>query len=170
MFGIFIATSPTLMRTNYAGFWLRLVALIIDFIIIGILQGLIFIPLLTALGFGFFDTISGMDMEDSSNIVGAVAALVAAAGASWILATAIHIVYFTMMEASKYQATLGKMALGIKVTDLDGSPLNFTRALLRNLCKLISNFTMLIGYVMAGFTEKKQALHDMIAGTLVTTK
>ena len=84
--------------------------------------------------------------------------------------TLLQILYFSLMESSKFQGTLGKMALGIKVTDMNGGKLDFTKAFLRNLCKLISNFTLLIGYLMAGFTEKKQALHDMIAGTLVVRK
>ncbi|MDZ7648689.1 MAG: RDD family protein [Cytophagales bacterium] len=71
------------------------------------------------------------------------------------------------MESSKTQATIGKMALGLKVTDLEGNKLDFSKALIRSLCRLISNFTMLIGYKIAAFTENKQALHDMIAGTLV---
>lgn len=158
------------MKTNYAGFWRRLAALIIDGIIIGCVQSIIFVPLLTALGFSYFSAMSQMDMDDPGNIIGMVATLVAAAGAYWILATVIQILYFTFMESSTYQATLGKMALGIKVTDIEGGKLDFTKALVRNLCKLISNFTLLIGYIMAGFTEKRQALHDMIAGALVVQK
>jgi uncharacterized RDD family membrane protein YckC len=74
------------------------------------------------------------------------------------------------MESSSKQATVGKMVLGIKVTDLDGNKLDFVKALVRNLCKIISSLIMCIGYIMAGFTEKKQALHDMIASTLVVKK
>lgn len=158
------------MNTSYAGFWLRLVAFIIDVIIIGIIEGFIFIPLFVALGFGFFGTVSEMDTEDPGNMIGMIGALVAAAGAYWILAQAIQILYFSLMESSKNQATVGKMAVGIKVTGMNDERLDFTKAFLRNLCKLISNFTMLIGYIMAGFTEKKQALHDIIAGALVVRK
>ena len=158
------------MNTQYAGFWLRLVAVIIDGIIVGVLESFIFIPIMVALGLSFFNSTTNVDMEDPGNIVGMIAAIVAAAGAYWILAQAIQILYFSFMEASKNQATLGKMVVGIKVTDTNGQRLDFTKAFLRNLCKLISNFTLLIGYIMAGFTEKKQALHDMIASTLVVKK
>ncbi len=158
------------MNTQYAGFWLRLVALIIDVLIIACLESIVFVPLFVALGFGFFGTVSEMDMEDPGNLVGLIAGIVAAAGAYWILATAIQVLYFSFMESSKSQATLGKMAVGIKVTDMNGERLDFTKAFLRNLCKLISNFTMAIGYIMAGFTEKRQALHDLIAGALVVKK
>jgi uncharacterized RDD family membrane protein YckC len=74
------------------------------------------------------------------------------------------------MESSKMQATIGKLALGLKVTDLEGNKLDFTKALVRNLSRIVSNLTMLIGYIIAAFTEKKQALHDIIAGTLVLKK
>jgi uncharacterized RDD family membrane protein YckC len=62
------------------------------------------------------------------------------------------------------------MALGLKVTDTDGNSLDFVKALVRNVCKIISGMIMGIGYIMAGFTEKKQGLHDIIANTLVVKK
>jgi uncharacterized RDD family membrane protein YckC len=71
------------------------------------------------------------------------------------------------MESSSKQATLGKMALALKVTDLQGRRISFARATGRHFAKIISGMILLIGYIMAGFTERKQALHDMIAGTLV---
>jgi uncharacterized RDD family membrane protein YckC len=74
------------------------------------------------------------------------------------------------MESSNYQATIGKIVLGLKVTDVNDAKLDFVKALARNLCKVISSMILMIGYIMAGFTEKKQALHDMIAGTLVVKK
>ena len=75
--------------------------------------------------------------------------------------------YFALMESSAWQATLGKKVLGLYVTDLEGRRLGFGRATGRYFAKAISNFTLLIGYVIAGFTKKKQALHDIIAGCLV---
>ena len=68
------------------------------------------------------------------------------------------------MEGSSHQATVGKIALGIQVTDLAGDRLSFGRALGRNLAKLIS------AIILAAFTERKQALHDMIAGALVVKR
>lgn len=156
------------MNTNYAGFWMRLVAFIIDAIIIGVLQSFVFVPILGVLGISIFN--STPDMSDPDQVAGMVATIVAAMGTVWILAMIIQILYFTFMESSKYQATVGKLALGIIVTDVNGAKLDFTKALVRNLCRIISNITMLIGYIIAGFTEKKQALHDIIAGTLVVKK
>ncbi len=76
--------------------------------------------------------------------------------------------YFAILESSAWQGTVGKKVLGLRVTDLDGNRISFGRATGRFFAKLVSNFTFMIGYIMAGFTAKKQALHDMIAGCLVT--
>lgn len=158
------------MNSNYAGFWLRCVAFILDVVIIGIAQSFFIMPFLAALGLGFVSGADDMDFSDPDQAIGMIAAAAALMGSYWLLATCIQILYFTLMESSKYQATIGKMTLGLIVTDLNGNKLDFSKALIRNLCKIISNVTMLIGYIMAGFTERKQALHDMIAGTLVVQK
>ncbi len=78
-----------------------------------------------------------------------------------------HWLYEAAMLSSSWQATLGKRALGMMVTDLDGRRLSFARATGRHFAKWLSAMTLCIGYVMAAFTTKKQALHDMVAGTLV---
>ncbi|TXH27865.1 MAG: RDD family protein [Cyclobacteriaceae bacterium] len=158
------------MNTNHAGFWLRFVAIIIDGIIIGVAQSFIFVPILAALGLGFANSVETMDMSDPDQAAGMMASVMAMMGGYWILSLTIQVLYSTLMESSKLQATVGKLALGLKVTDLQGNKLDFVKALVRNLCKILSNFTLFIGYIMAGFTEKKQALHDMIASTLVLRK
>ena len=71
--------------------------------------------------------------------------------------------YYTLFEASSWQATPGKRVMRLYVTDLNGQRITFARASLRNLAKLISSLTSLVGYLVAGFTEKKQALHDILA-------
>jgi len=78
--------------------------------------------------------------------------------------------YFAIMESSSTQGTLGKMALGIKVTNLSGDRISFGRATGRHFGKIISTFIFLIGYLMVAFTSRKQALHDMMAGCLVVTR
>ncbi len=158
------------MNTNYAGFFVRFVALVIDGILIGIVQGFVIVPILALVGFGFVGNMEGMDMSDPDNAMGMVGAIMAMAGTYWILAMCIQVLYFSFMESSKMQATVGKMAMGIIVTDTAGAKLDLTKAFVRNLCRLLSNFTMLIGYIIAAFTEKHQALHDIIAGTLVVKK
>ena len=82
----------------------------------------------------------------------------------------LHWAYYSLLESSTWQATLGKKALGLEVTDLNGARISFGRATGRWAARYVSVMTLGIGNIMAGFTEKKQALHDMIAGTLVIRK
>ncbi len=136
---------------EYAGFWRRLVAHIIDGLLLFIVGRLVFgrfgIPFL------FFPKIKPLLATNFSF--------------SYIL---LGWVYYALMESSVKQATLGKMAIGIIVTDLDGKRVSFARATGRHFAKIISGFTLLIGFIMAGFTQKKQALHDIIADCLVIKK
>ena len=79
--------------------------------------------------------------------------------ASWL--------YEAVMMTSEWQATVGKRIMSIVVTDLDGKRLSFGRATGRHFAKYISAFLLGIGFIIAAFTAKRQALHDMIAETLV---
>jgi len=79
-------------------------------------------------------------------------------------------IYEAWMMSSEWQATVGKRALGIKVTGLDGGRISFARATGRHFAKYISICLLFGGYIMAAFTAKKQALHDMIAETLVVNQ
>ncbi len=79
-------------------------------------------------------------------------------------------IYYAALESSVKQATLGKTALSIKVTDMEGNRIGFGRATGRHFAKIISGIILLIGYLMIAFTEKKQGLHDMMAGCLVPNK
>lgn len=83
----------------------------------------------------------------------------------WVL-----ILYWALMEGSRYQASIGKMAMGVRVTDHAGQRLTFLRAFARNVSKFLSTFTFLIGFMMAGWTSKKQGLHDMVARCYVVQK
>lgn len=107
---------------------------------------------------------------DPDAALGMVGAIMAAAGAIWLVSLTIQVLYYSFLESSNMQATIGKMALGIIVTDMNGAKLTLSKAFVRNLSRILSNLTMLIGYIIAAFTEKKQALHDIIAGTLVVKK
>lgn len=84
-----------------------------------------------------------------------------------LLSFVIGWIYYAQMESSTYQATIGKQILQISVTRLDGERLTFVRASARYFAKLLSTLTFFVGYLMAGFTEKKQTLHDKIAKTVV---
>jgi uncharacterized RDD family membrane protein YckC len=84
-----------------------------------------------------------------------------------LLGIAGNWLYEAFMESSTYQATLGKMIFGMKVTDLYGNRISFGRATGRHFAKYISFIIFCIGFIMVGFTERKQGLHDILAGTLV---
>ncbi len=137
---------------DYAGFWLRFAALIIDSIIFYIIM------IVASLVFGF--KLIHTDPQEAAAISSYELTIRAVMGI-------IGLLYFVLMESSSWQATLGKRAVNIKVTDLEGNRIGFGRSLARYLSKFISALTLIIGFIMAGFTPKKQALHDMIAGTLV---
>ncbi|MBS1951529.1 MAG: RDD family protein [Bacteroidetes bacterium] len=158
------------MNATYAGFWLRFVAVIIDGILIAIVRSLLVLPILGVMGIGLAHDVQHLDTEDPSSVLPIVGTIIAFAGISMLISTVIWVLYYTLMESSKYQATVGKLALGLIVTDESGNKLDFAKALIRNLCKIISSMIMCIGYIMAGFTEKKQGLHDIIAKTLVVKK
>ena len=155
---------------NYAGFWKRFAAAIIDGIILGILNWIALTPILGMMGItmpGFpMSGMSGGDF-DPAELVGTMSAMF---GVGWLVKTVVDILYHAFMESSKFQGSIGKTALGMIVTDTSGAKLDFMKAAIRNAGKIISGFILAIGYIMAGFTEKKQALHDMIAGTLVVNK
>jgi uncharacterized RDD family membrane protein YckC len=75
--------------------------------------------------------------------------------------------YFALLESSPVQATVGKIALSIYVTDKNGDPIDFRRASIRYWGKVLSSLALMLGWLMAAFSPSKRALHDYLAGTLV---
>ncbi len=148
----------------YAGFWRRFFSFGIDVIFVSI----VVTGADAVLGF-----ILGIDVKTTGGIQAAVRVeirQVAAAFLGMMVDSAILWLYWALFESSALQATLGKMALGIQVTNLHGNPISFARATGRYFGKIISGLILCIGFMMAGWTEKKQALHDIMAGTLVVKK
>lgn len=139
------AAAPTTSTPLYAGFWRRVVAFSIDEIAIMAAILLILLPFMS---------------NESLATIGAVVALVFMFG------------YFPVMHSSALQATLGKLLLGVKVTDREGNRIGIGRSLGRLLGMVFvsSVFTLGVGYLLAGVTERRRALHDMIAGTLVVRR
>jgi uncharacterized RDD family membrane protein YckC len=140
---------------TYAGFWKRFCAVFIDGIIVWIIQFVV------AIVIGIFIGLTAPEILRDEILLMLLVQL-SSLFVNWL--------YFAGMESSSPQATLGKLALGIKVTDLNGRPISFGKATGRYLGKFISSIILGIGFLMAGWTEKKQALHDMMADCLVVNK
>lgn len=140
----------------YAGFLRRWAALFLDQLIIGIPLVVVFVFL--AIAFGSFKP-----SDDQSGI--AILQV-----AYYLLYFIVGALYYAGQESSKHQATLGKRVLGIKVTDNEGNRIGFGNALGRWAAAALSYLTFYVGFLMAGFTDRKRALHDMVAGTLVVDR
>jgi uncharacterized RDD family membrane protein YckC len=143
----------------YAGFWLRLVAYIIDVLLLAIVAGFFVMkPMMDRAGLPV-DNI-WLFMSNRSRQALAIQ------GAVWMIAW----LYFALLESSSWQATPGKRAMGLQVTDLEGKQITFARASGRFFGKFLSQSLLFVGFVLAGFTQKKQALHDILARCLVIKK
>lgn len=129
---------------------------------------LIFIPF--AVTTGLTAALSGIHAGEDPKDVGAVLGGTFFLGILTIIALSIlgGWLYHAKMESSAWQATLGKKALNLRVTDLNGARVTFNRATGRHFAKLITGLIPLgVGFMLAGLTERRQALHDMIASCLV---
>lgn len=167
---------------QYADFWQRAIAFIFDSIIIGIFNSVVINPVLVIAHIQLPDPVDFNTLQErineavkvNPNISFSEMFTVMGYTSDFIIVLFIYAVvkwlYYAQMEASPLQGTIGKMMMGIKVTDMDGNRLSFIKASGRHLAKFISDFTLGIGYFMAGFTEKKQALHDRLSGCLVVKK
>jgi len=147
--------APPQARPAYAGFWLRAVAYLIDSVIISL--PMLLIGSLDPSKFVIFPDPNSASRLAFPQLTPLAIALVIPF--VWL--------YYAIFEASPWQATPGKRVLRLYVTDLNGRPITFARATIRHFAKMISSLTFLGGYIVAGFTEKKQALHDIIASCLV---
>lgn len=140
----------------YAGFWKRVAAYLIDYVLVMVCNYLI------AFFIGFSAAkLLNLQTDDVPPAV-ALAALLIVLG--------FVLVYYVYAESSPWQATVGKRIMGIKVTDEHVRRISFWRSLGRRAAMAISSFTFLIGYMMCGWTARKQCLHDKIAGCLVVDK
>ena len=154
-------------NVTFAGFWLRFVAYLLDSVIIGLGVMVLFVPFFFLMGgVAMLETLprghgERVDPAQFTAFLGLILTLVALGSvAKWL--------YFAYLESGEKQATWGKQALGLYVTDLTGQRITFGRATGRFFAKFVTGLIPLgIGFIMAGFTERRQALHDMIASTLV---
>jgi len=140
----------------YATFWQRFAAAFLDGIITNVIGGVI--GFVGGIVVGMMAAASG---EDPQALVSLLTI------GLQVLGFVIGWLYSALQESSAAQATLGKRAIGLRVTDLEGRRISFGRATGRHFAKIPSAVILLIGFLMQPFTAKKQALHDIMAGTLV---
>jgi uncharacterized RDD family membrane protein YckC len=138
------AFGPRTYGASYAGFWLRFAAYLIDNILVFVVWSVLAAAVVL---------IDPGDLRAFLNI----------APVGWALAWA----YFALCESSPLRGTVGKHALGLYVGDRRGDPISFGRASARYWLKTLSSLILMVGWIMAAFTPRKQALHDVLAGTLV---
>ncbi|QWT19773.1 RDD family protein [Bacillus sp. NP157] len=165
----FMGYVDDVVQPEYAGFWLRFGAWVIDYIIITIPATFI------AMAMGFQHAITTLFAQLETDQAAAMAQYMEEVRPISYVVLVIGFAYYVLFEASKWQATPGKLAVGIRVTNTEGQRLTMSRALGRNLIRLanavpfIAVFLPLVFYVTAAFSERKQGIHDMLAGTYVLT-
>lgn len=162
-----VATSaPVSAPLPYAGFWERFAAYLIDGLILGIPFWIVVGVVISM--FGGLGVILHRNAVDPSAAAALLAPMFMLFFVGMIAFLVVQWLYFALMESSERQATFGKSVLSLRVTNSEGQRISFGHATGRFFAKIVSGMVPLgIGYIMAAFTEKKQALHDMIAGTLV---
>lgn len=165
-----VATVPppttTAALEDYAGFWRRVGAWVIDYLILLLPMGAILVSTGAATAF------EHMIAQVQGGAAPAAAALeyTRAVRPASIYIMLVGFLYYAVCEGSRWQATLGKLAMGMRVTDLDGRPLGFARSIVRNLVRLANIVTWLIPlicYLAVAWTQRKQGFHDMLARALV---
>ena len=142
-----MSTLENVIGYRFAGFWWRVLAYLIDSVILWVAGAIV----------AFFFIAGGE--RDPENVSGAISSIIW----SWIW----WWLYFALFESSALRSTPGKRACGLIVTDEDGNRISFARATGRFFAKFLSAIILGIGFMMAGWTRKKQALHDLICDTLV---
>ena len=143
-----------------AGFWVRLSALTVDGLILGLIQFVfIYLPLM-----GYLYNTGMFTAPDPTMALMAVSPIVALAQGAVLI---LYVGYFVALTAGKHQGTYGKRSMGIYVRKRDGGRVWIGHSLVRFVGYLISWIPLGLGFLMAGFHKKKLALHDLIAGTEV---
>jgi uncharacterized RDD family membrane protein YckC len=155
-----MAETEEYLELPYAGFLSRFVAFILDYFLVSIVMGFLLAFFLPA-------EFMARGQEAFEYNEDYVRDFTEAAGPWLYVAFLLYCIYNAAMHASRWQATLGKRAVGIIVTDLDGERLSFGKAFLRALFKLLALLVFFLVMLTALFTSRRQAPHDMIAGSIV---
>lgn len=162
-------------KKQYAGFWIRFGAYLID----GLIVGIPYLIILMILMFTMVSNTEGFEQlmfaEDPMYVEEqipeeALMGMIVFYLISFVIGILVSVGYYAGLHASRWQATIGKKLLGLKVTTIQGERISFWRAVGRFLGMQLLSSIFMIGFIMAAFTEKKQSLHDMISGTIVIKK
>jgi uncharacterized RDD family membrane protein YckC len=153
---------------QFAGLWLRAVAGFIDTLILFV--SFVVISTLISVIYTFIQApfLRNQPKSELENLMLNTTIIITTI--SVIVFFIFACLYFAKMESSKKQGSLGKMAVGIKVTDLAGQNISFKNAFKRRLYVIVNNLTIGVGIIMIAFNKKSQALHDIWATTLVVKK
>lgn len=152
---------------DYAGFWKRVAAYILDALVLWIPNTILSTMLGASKAAEAYMQAKLAAGDDPQMALQALDAYMHALWPALIAQTIVSWLYFALCESSAWQGTVGKLALGIRVTDMDGKRIGFGRATGRYFAKIISAFTLCIGFLMVAWTQRKQGLHDLLAQTLV---
>ncbi len=156
--------STSVVPLNYAGFWIRFGAVCIDALVIGAAQGVLF---MVFFGGSLFSLAGQAATQNPDSVSGAVAGAIAAGiGMFQLFSFLIQAAYHWFLW-TRYGATLGQMALGLKVVQPDGTAITSGQAIGRYFAYLLSGLILCIGFMMAGWDDQKRALHDRLADTRV---
>ncbi len=163
-----MAPGAEINRTDiaYAGFWRRVAAYQLDSFILSIGSYIVMLPVAMIMGIGAQQAMLNAS-DDPAALFGAMWPMMAV---MYLLVFAVQAVYFAWLHSRPAQATWGKMAVGIKVARSDGSRISFWRGIARYFALFLSALPLGIGFLMAAFTERKQALHDMLCDTVVVDR
>ncbi len=143
---------------HYAGFWRRFAASVLDSFVVMIASYAVLIPAMMLGGISITDLESGSGADPTRLLVTMIPA--------YLLMIALQAVYYAWMHSRPAQATLGKMAVGIKLCRPDGTTIGFWRGIGRYFGMFLSAIPLYLGFIMAGFTDRKRALHDMVSDTV----
>ncbi|MGH6931404.1 MAG: RDD family protein [Dongiaceae bacterium] len=150
---------------SYAGFWRRFLALLID----GFLIMAVYLAIrIAATNLGWrFEPSSELIVDDQGIYRRIESFRWSPIWTLMAIMTVIDWLYHAIMQSSAAQATVGKIIMGIYLTDMTGQRIGFARATVRYIASIASGIVFLLGYLIMPLTARKQALHDMVAGTLV---
>lgn len=158
-----VAYAPA-QAAPYAGFWIRVLAYVLDRIVVGIAAAPFYFVLVLPSVLRIMQE-AERDREPSQEMI---LSIIGGVSTFLIVFFVGYWLYEALLTSSNWQGTIGKKVLRLKVTDEFGNRIGFGRSTGRFFAKLLSHLILWIGFIMVAFTDRKRGLHDIIAGTLVT--